>query len=141
MKSIRFLASALGLALCLFTGLVVAETAVIVHPANGDAIDKDMVAKVFLGKTKSWSSGTSVVPLNQKEGSGIRSGFDEDVLGKSSSQVKSYWSKLMFTGKGTPPKELDSGSAVKSAVASDPAAIGYIDASEVDDSVKVVFTF
>lgn len=118
-----------------------ADTAVIVHPSNGDLLDKDAVSKIFLGKTKSFPSGGDIFPVNQKDGAEIRTSFDEYVLGKSSSQVKAYWSKLMFTGKGTPPKEAESGAEVKSLVAGNPATIGYIDASEVDDSVKVIFTF
>ncbi|HEY0939693.1 MAG TPA: hypothetical protein VGE08_06315 [Steroidobacter sp.] len=42
--------------------------------------------------------------------------------------------------KATPPKAVATGADVKMALAGDPKAIGYIDKSEVDDSVKVVFT-
>lgn len=141
MNKITFLASTLGFTLCLLVNGALADTAVIVHPSNNDAIDKDLVAKIFLGKVKSWPSGGNTLPVNLKEGADIRTKFDETVLEKSSSQVKSYWSKLMFTGKGTPPKEVDSGKEVKALIAENPATIGYIDASEVDSSVKVVFTF
>ena len=48
------------------------------------------------------------------------------------------WSRLIFTGKATPPKELPDAAAVKKAVATDPKAIGYIDKSEVDSTVKVL---
>ena len=46
----------------------------------------------------------------------------------------------MFTGKGTPPKEYAGNAEVKKAVAADPKAIGYIDKSAVDDTVKVILT-
>jgi len=44
----------------------------------------------------------------------------------------------VFSGKSQPPKELPDASAVKKAVASDPKAVGYIDKSAVDASVKVL---
>jgi ABC-type phosphate transport system substrate-binding protein len=47
----------------------------------------------------------------------------------------------VFSGKATPPKELLSSSAdVKKFVAANPDAIGYIEKSAVDGSVKVVLT-
>ena len=54
--------------------------------------------------------------------------------------MKAYWSKLVFTGKGTPPAELANEAAVLSHVAANPDAIGYVDAASVDGSVKVVLT-
>ncbi len=117
-----------------------AETAVIVHPSNSSTLDKTAISKIFLGKTKSFPGGESVLPVNQKEGSPIRTEFDKKVLEKSSSQIKAYWSKLMFTGKGQPPKEV-SAADVKALVAENPATIGYVDALTVDSSVKVIYTF
>jgi ABC-type phosphate transport system substrate-binding protein len=63
-------------------------------------------------------------------------------LGKSNAMkpvVKAIWSKLVFTGKAMPPKELPSSAEVVKAVAADPNAIGYIDATAIDGSVKVVY--
>ena len=141
MKIWKFLFSLSAVLICLFCTNAFADTAVIVHPSNGDAIDKDFVIKLYLGKEKSYPGGGSAIPINLKEGLPIRSGFDEGVLGKSSSQVKSYWSKLLFTGKGTPPKEVDTSAEAKALVAQNPSTIAYIDSSEVDASVKVLFTF
>lgn len=52
--------------------------------------------------------------------------------------MKAYWSKLIFSGKAKPLKELSSDSEVLRWMSSTPNAIAYIDASKVDDSVKVV---
>lgn len=141
MNSIANFLRFLLLPLVFTTAVATADTAVIVHPSNADSIDKDAVNKIFLGKTKSFPGGAQAVPINQKEGADIRSAFDENVLGKSSSQIKAYWSKLMFTGKGTPPKEVDTDAEMKELVAGNPSLIGYIDATQADGSVKVLFTF
>lgn len=71
----------------------------------------------------------------------MRTAFDDGIIGKSASQLKSYWSKLVFTGKGTPPQEVSSEDEIKKLVASNPNMIGYIDAANVDSSVKVALTF
>ncbi len=118
-----------------------AEVAVIVHPSNAAAIDQAEITRLFTGRGATFAGGAKATPLNQAEAAAIRGDFDSKVLGKSSSQMKAYWSKLVFTGKGTPPKELADDAAMKAAVAADAAAIGYIDASKVDGSVKVVAKF
>ncbi|SDD77089.1 hypothetical protein SAMN05428966_105342 [Massilia sp. PDC64] len=56
------------------------------------------------------------------------------------SQVKALWSKLVFTGKATMPKEVGSSADVRKAVAANPKAIGYIEKSAVDATVKVIYT-
>ncbi|WP_045855993.1 type 2 periplasmic-binding domain-containing protein [Teredinibacter purpureus] len=118
-----------------------AEVAVIVHPSNADAFaDKD-VTKIFLGKVKTFPSGGAVLPLGRAEGAEVTSEFNSKVLDKSASQLKSYWSKLVFTGKGTPPKEFESDGEILQLVATNPNMIGFVDAGSVADNVRVVATF
>ncbi len=128
-------------ATALMSAQVQAEIAVIVNPANDSSLDKGEISRIFLGKKKSFPNGTSVTPINLSEGAATRGSFDSNVLNKSSSQLKAYWSKLVFTGKGTPPKEVSSDADVVAAVKSDPSAIGYVDASAVTGDVKVVAKF
>ena len=120
---------------------VQAEIAVIVNPANGNAVTADELNRLFLGRSSSFADGSKAMPLNLAEGQAGRDEFDSKVLNRSSAQLKAYWSKLVFTGKGTPPKELTDDAAIKAAVAADATAIGYISSGSVDDSVKVVATF
>jgi len=124
------------------SSLASAEVAVIVSASNGNAsIDKATISKIFLGKSKSFPDGSQAIPLDQNDGSTSREAFNSTVLGKSAAQLKSYWSRLIFTGKGTPPKQSGDDAAIKAAVAGDPKKIGYIDATLVDGSVKVVHKF
>lgn len=51
---------------------------------------------------------------------------------------KAYWSKMIFSGKAVPPKELANDAAVKAHVKANPDAVGYIDAASVDGSIKVL---
>ena len=124
-----------------FVGQVSAEVAVIVNASNSaELTDKD-IARVFLGKEKNFANGQSIKVVYGKPGSASRGEFEQKVLHKSSSQIKAYWSKLIFTGKGTPPKALASEQEVVSFVASTPNAIGYVDAASLNDSVRVVKKF
>ncbi len=112
-----------------------AEIVVIVNKDNpASRMFSEQASQFFLGKSAMFT------PVDQAEGSKIRADFYQKVADKDPAQVKAIWSKLVFTGKATPPKEYKSNAEVKKAVADDPKAIGYIDKSAVDDSVKVILT-
>jgi ABC-type phosphate transport system substrate-binding protein len=131
---------AAGLLLGLSSLCCFAEVAVIVHPSSTiSSLSEDDIARLFLGKAKSFPGGGAAIPVNQLEGSAVRDKFNETVCKKSASQYKAYWSQLVFTGKGTPPKDAGDDAAVKALVAANPAMIGYIDANALDASVKVVY--
>jgi ABC-type phosphate transport system substrate-binding protein len=104
-------------------------------------MDQATVSRIFLGKAKSFPNGSQALPVDQDEGSKTREAFNTSILGKSDSQLKSYWSRLIFTGKGTPPKQSGTVAEIKTLVADNPNIIGYIDSSAVDATVKVVHRF
>jgi ABC-type phosphate transport system substrate-binding protein len=86
-------------------------------------------------RPSSSSVNQPVAPVDQPESSHIRCRVLK-IADKDPAQVKALWSKLVFTGKATPPKEYANSAEVKKAVAADPKAIGYIDKSAVDDTVN-----
>ena len=137
-----FKASCSALLISLAASAAFAETSVIVSASNPNAaMDQNTVSTIFLGKAKSFPDGSQALPVDQDEGSAVRDEFNKSILGKSDSQLKSYWSRLIFTGKGTPPKPSGDDAAVKNLVANSPNIIGYIDSSAVDSSVKVIYKF
>jgi len=123
-------------AAALFLALpAMAEIVVVVNPKAAEAsMTKDQVAQFFLGKS------TAMTPVDQPDSAPVRAEFYKKVTDKDASQVKALWSKLVFTGKATMPKEVGDSAAVKKAVAADPKAIGYIEKSAVDASVKVIYS-
>ncbi|TMO64458.1 substrate-binding domain-containing protein [Pseudoalteromonas aurantia] len=124
---------------CSFSTL--AEVAVVVHPSNQINLTKNEIKRIYLGKMKNFANGQVILPIDLSEGDKTRNAFNKQLLGKSSSQIKAYWSKLIFTGKGTPPKNVRSESEVISAVAANPGTIGYVEASQVTDQVRVIVKF
>jgi ABC-type phosphate transport system substrate-binding protein len=112
-----------------------AEIVVIVSQKNpATRMFSEQASQFFLGKSNLFT------PVDQADGSALRNEFYHKVADKDAAQVKALWSKLVFTGKATPPKEYANSAEVKKAVAADPKAIGYIDKSAVDDTVKVILT-
>jgi ABC-type phosphate transport system substrate-binding protein len=116
-----------------------AEVVVIVNPKNPAAsMTAAQVAALYLGNATTFPGGAPASPADQSEAAGIRGDFYQKATGRSLAQIKATWARLTFTGKATPPKELKSDADVKAFVAADPKAIGYVDASALDDSVKAV---
>ncbi len=115
------------------------ELVVIVNPKNATAsITPDQVDQLFLGKTASLPGGGNATVVDQPSGSPVYQDFYQRAAGKSAVQVKAIWSRLIFSGKATPPRTFGSSAAVKRFVASESNAIGYIERSAADASVKVV---
>jgi len=115
--------------------------AVIVHPSNANSLSQADISRIFLGKKKSYPDGSEAIPVDQKDGSAVRSTFVGTILKKNDQQIKAYWAQLLFTGKGTPPKEVGASADVRALIAANPALIGYIDSADADGSVKVVHQF
>ena len=117
-----------------------ADVVVVVHKDNPiTELSQLDVKRIFLGKSKSFSTGAKAIPIDQINTSKIRHEMYKKIIKKSTSQLKAYWSKLVFTGKGSPPLIVDSDLDVLHLVAANPNMIGYMDSSKVDDTVKIVF--
>ncbi|QOL49378.1 type 2 periplasmic-binding domain-containing protein [Massilia litorea] len=136
-RSARLLASIL-LACC--AALAQANDLVVVVSARSpvEAMRADQVAAIFLGQAPRFPNGAVATALDQPLGSAQRDEFYLRVAGKTPALLKAYWSKMVFTGRGQPPRELAGSAAVRKAVAEDPALIGYIEREALDPSVRQV---
>ena len=132
----------LSLFLPLFLSCVLAqagELVVIVSARSPvESLRPDQASAIFLGQSARFPDGSLATAIDQPIGSSQRDGFYQRVAGKTPSLLKVYWSKMVFTGRGQPPRELAGNDAVRQAVASDPGAVGYIDREAVDPSVRQV---
>lgn len=125
----------IALSLLVLAPAALAELVIVVNPKNpATRMFPSQAAQFFLG------GSVLFVPLEQAESSPIRAEFYKKVLEKEPAQVQAMWSKIVFTGKGKLPKEFKSSAEVKKAVSENVNAIGYIEKSAVDDTVKVIAT-
>ena len=146
LKVVR-IASWLGaLSLCLALSAPAAEAQdvdrslrVIVSKENKIAsLSTDDLNRIFLGKKTLWESGTRIVPAMPEEESPAGEIFLAGTLKKSVSQFRAYWKRLLFSGGGAVPKVFRSSSQLVDFVARQPGAIAVIEASAVDDRVRVL---
>jgi len=115
------------------------EPVIVVSARNPlSALRYRQVAAIFLAQTDRFPDGAAAVPLDLPPGSALRDAFYLHVADRSPALMKAYWSKMVFTGRGQPPRELRNSAAVRRMVADNPAMIGYIDRAALDASVKVL---
>ncbi|NPD10438.1 phosphate ABC transporter substrate-binding protein [Vibrio ostreicida] len=125
----------------LFSFNAASAVVVIVNKSSSAVLDKKQISRIYLNLDKKLESGRPIIPIAHVSSSPLAAEFNKNVVGKSSSQYKAYWSKLIFTGKGTPPKEVDSDDEVIQLVANNPDLIGYVEKGSVTDDVKVIGEF
>lgn len=138
MHTLRLIALPLVLALAC-AGAGAAELVVIVSARNPlSALRPEQVADIFLAQTGRFPGGDEATALDLPVGSPLRDEFYNKMAAKSPALMKAYWTKMVFTGRGQPPRELDNSVAVRRMVAENPSMIGYIDRAALDPSVKAV---
>jgi ABC-type phosphate transport system substrate-binding protein len=114
------------------------DFAVIVNKDNTGPVDKDMIVKIYSGELKSWKNGAAILAVDLPESNPVRASFATEVLGKTVANIKALWAQMIFSGQALPPKQASSDDEVKKLVSANKGGIGYIKASDVDDSVRVV---
>ena len=116
-----------------------AELAVIVSArSNISMLSADQVAEIFLFQTNRFPNGSEVVPIDQDLGSPLRDEFYSKVTRRTPALVKAHWARLIFTGRGQPPAEVDGSAAMRRMIAENPGMIGYVERTALDPSVRAV---
>jgi ABC-type phosphate transport system substrate-binding protein len=128
-----------GIALSLGSAVGKADVVAVVSAHSAiTSMSKSEVADIFLGKTTRFPDGKAVMPIDQAESSPLRDEFYLKFTGKSPAQLRAHWSKIIFTGRGQPPPVALSSVEIKKRIVADPDAIGYIERTMVDGSVKIL---
>jgi ABC-type phosphate transport system substrate-binding protein len=138
LKPTAFIAT-IALLMHLASSQVVAEDVVVViNKENTNSIDLAYVAKIYSGAVRSWPDGTVVVALDYPEDADVRVQFSSKILNRSVANMRAIWSQNIFSGKGLPPRVIASDDEIKRTIVANKYSIGYLPASQVDSSVKVL---
>lgn len=116
------------------------DLAVIVNKENPiESLSSEAVARIFRQEKQYWEEGEKIYFLMQEAGSVEKEIVLRKVFKMDHEALKKFWLTKMFRGEiASFPKTLSSNAAVKRFVSRSPNSIGYIDAAEVDDGVKVL---
>ena len=111
---------------------------VIVNPSIGvQHLSRREALDIFLGRYRSFPSGASALPIDLDINSIERRQFYLMLAHKDSSDMSSYWARLTFSGKISPPFSVANARMALDIVANNPNAIAYVDRAAVDNRVRI----
>jgi len=113
---------------------------VIVNPTIGvQHLTRSEVLDIFLGRYRNFPTGASALPIDLDASSAARNQFYALLAHKNPADMVSYWARLSFSGKISPPFAVSGVETAVDIVAANPNAIAYVDRSAVDSRVRIAF--
>lgn len=117
---------------------VAAEVVVVASKENSTStLSLAQVTNIFLGRSGHFPDGDRAIPVDQGEDSAAREEFYREVVGWTAAQRKAHWSKLIFTGRGQPPRQVRNDEEMIDFLVANPAAIGYVDKANVSADLRI----
>ncbi|MBI5023578.1 MAG: substrate-binding domain-containing protein [Candidatus Omnitrophica bacterium] len=116
------------------------EIAIIVNKANAieDVSFNDLV-RIFKIEKKLWDDGKQIYIVGRGSQSAVKEAVLKMVYKMDENELKKFWLTKIYQGDITSfPKIFTSDQSLKTFVRQVPNAVGYIDASYADDSVKIL---
>lgn len=113
----------------------------VVHAKNEIAeLEASRISKMFLKKVRRWANNdkTPVEPVDQAQDSTVREAFTQVIHeNKDLFAIKTYWQRMIFSGRMAPPPELRTDQEILAFVRSRRGAIGYVSrGTPLGDGVK-----
>jgi hypothetical protein len=122
-----------------FPASATADLVVVVGPRSSvTTLDRTDIVNIYMGRYRKFPDGQPAHPLDLSADSPERAGFYRGLLGKRLDEINAYWARLVFSGRTTPPKELNNREALQSQLESDPQAIGYVERAHVTKGMHVL---
>jgi phosphate transport system substrate-binding protein len=114
--------------------------AIIVNQSNTiDDLSLKELRTVFLGERSHWPNGRRITLVMMDPGLSERKAVLRDVCHMNETEFSRHFLQGLFTGEVfVSPKTLSTSVGVRKFVFNVPGAIGYLRASDVDGSVKVI---
>lgn len=114
-----------------------ADEYVVISNSKMKDLSTTQIKAVFLKKI-AVIDNLDAVPVNLGAMDPIREKFENKIVEMDFERLKSYWTKEHYLGK-RPPVTMQSEESVKAFVKKVEGAIGYINAKNLDNSVKVLY--
>lgn len=134
----RCLFCLLGLALACCAPANAARAVVNAVQPDDEIADRSDLRAVFTLRKRLWSSGAPVTVYVLPDAHPVHDEFVKTRLHLYPYQLRQIWNRLVFSGTGVAPVELQTEGEIIEAVRNNPNAIGYVDGAELPEGVKEV---
>jgi TonB family protein len=136
MKFVRALLIATALTSCAFPGAGYVKV-IANRSLTTDTISSAELKSIFLEETRSLDNGSHAEPVLEKGGT-VHEAFLRQYIGKSAHDLQAFYLALVFTGRGSLPKQFGSDAEVLGYVAKTEGAIGYVSSETIASGVKTL---
>lgn len=117
-----------------------ADLVLVANPRSGiERLTQDEVINIYLGRYWRLPSGLVAEPIDHPVDTEARARFYRQLANKSLAEINAYWARLVFSGKTRPPQVAESVEVMLRQVATYPGALAYVERSQADVRVKIVF--
>jgi ABC-type phosphate transport system substrate-binding protein len=138
----RYLPALIFCCLIAFAPLARADLVLVANPKSGiEHLTQDEVVNIYLGRYRRLTSGIAAEPVDLADDSELRARFYRSLVNKSLAEINAYWARLVFSGKTRPPQLANSVEAALQYVVAQPGALAYLERSQADRRVRIVFEF
>ena len=101
-------------------------------------LSRDEAEQLYMGRRAALSARGALLLLDLPSGP-VRDQFYRLLTGKNPSQIRAYWSRMVFTGRALPPTESANVSDAHRILLENPNAIAYLPATYAEDpSLRVL---
>jgi ABC-type phosphate transport system substrate-binding protein len=103
-----------------------------------ESISRDALRAIFGMRLQSWRDNKPTRVFVLKDNHPLHQAFAKQVLNIYPHQLRLAWDRLVYSGTGQAPIQVDSETEMLKRLKDTPGAIGYLSDSMVDDSVRVL---
>lgn len=119
-----------------------ADPVVVVNARSGiEQMSRDEVTNIFLGRYRKLPGGGTALPVDQLGNSTLRAEFYRKLVNKDLNEINAYWSRLVFSGKTLPPRQIETITEILAWLAVNPDGIAYVERAQVDRRFRIVLEF
>jgi hypothetical protein len=106
--------------------------------SNVTSLTENEVRQLFSGQLRS-INGQRIQPLDLPAHDRNREDFYRKLMGRTPDQMRAYWTRLIFTGQGQPPREVSGTGELITLISGGGEFIGYLPASEAGDNLRILY--
>lgn len=118
---------------------VFAQQRVIVNPdVDVSRITRNQARLFYTMRQTQWSDGQHVQVFVLSDDAGLHGDFVKNILELYPRQLRRVWNRLLYSGTGQAPNQVESTEEMLYQVANTPGAIGYLPEELVNGDVKVL---
>ncbi|MCE8042211.1 hypothetical protein HBJ58_08635 [Halomonas desiderata] len=115
------------------------QVVLIAHPQVANtALTRDTTRAIFAMRQRSWPDGQAVRVFVLPNNHPVHARFAKERLTVYPHQLQLAWDRMVFSGTGQAPSQVDNQIEMLERVATTPGALGYLEREYLDDRVQVV---